>query len=89
MCECDLGPWTNKKKYYQFSLLILDPRFPRSYLMSQTSWVKDKLTFEIDPDCSRLVEIGWPTLLAKLNLYSVGIYVYDQEIATMIKLAYS
>jgi hypothetical protein len=88
----DLGPWTDKKQYHQFSLLVLDPQFPSNRSIGvkyKIEWVKDKLAFDIDSRCLHLVDIQWPSFLETSQTYTFGIYVYDHEIATMIKLAYS
>lgn len=83
------GPWPDKEAYHCFSLVVLDPRFPKEGLDLQQNWIKDIFSFNIAPECSQVVHVSYPEFIQSIDKFTVGIYVYDHEIATMIKLAYS
>jgi len=82
------GPWPNRAAYYNFSMTVLQPRFPRADSVLQKLWIIDTLAYEIDQNVTGHITVETPSCMND-NRFSFGLYVFDQEIATIIKLTYS
>lgn len=85
----EAGPWADTKGFTTFCFTVLDPDFPRSNIRKQKEWIYNQIVEDIGDLAYNRLMIGDPEFLMRSQIYNVGVHVYDQEVATMIKLAYS
>lgn len=83
----EAGPWKDALGFTTFCFTVLDPSFPGSNIRRQKEWIYDRIVDDVGNEAVNNIMISDPDYVS--GYFNVGIHVYDQEVATMIKLTYS